>query len=178
MISVLGVPLLDDTIGFTTAHKTHKDIFGHRTSRFHTFFPDMEEKWTFQTIGIALNEFKLAPADYRDCIGQAGYYHIAFKDPDDPNIKFHVHIYRDLTIDVKVSTEFLIMHCELICEYVWVRIGSQGRLLKTPKRRKVERAYRTIHPKRESSMAILNSRPMIFFVENLLVMRFIGLQRE
>ena len=123
----------------------------------------MEEKWTFQTIGIALNEFNLTQADFNDYIEQSGYYHIAFKDPEDSNIKFHVHIYRDLTIDVKVSTEFLLMYCTLISENVWVRVGSQGRLLKKPRRRTVQRAYKTIHPKKESSIAILNSLPMMFY---------------
>ena len=163
MVTRQGVPLIETSFTLTTNHKSDRDFYGSKARKFHTFQLDSEAKWSFRMLGIVLNEFSLCPGEYRDCTNVEKYHYFSFTDENDFDIKLLVHIFADLSIEVKVSTEFLLMHCTTVHEEIITSIGSQGRPLKSPQKRTLCKKQVTLSPKKDCSLAILNSLPMMFY---------------
>ena len=120
----LGVPLIETSITLATNHKSDRDFYGSKARKFHTFQPEFEAKWNFRMLGIVLNEYSLIPGEYRNCTDDTKYHLFSFTDESDFDIKLHVHLFADLSIKVKVSTEFLLMHCTSVSEEIVTSIGS------------------------------------------------------
>ena len=138
------------------------EFTGSRAQSFHKIHLDEERKWSCRHVAALLNELQYTEPCVSAHYDEGSYQIFSFKSKDKDQVILHVYVHDDGRIEVDAHISFIKEYGEENNFMQNRSIDGQGRRLKKPKEYLV-RAYSLSVPiKLGSSVAIINSLPMIF----------------
>ena len=179
----------DPAFELHTETKIMDAYLGKRAALYHELFLDKDRKWNARLVAALLNEVNGVEISNNAFNKQENYLLISFKSKETNIILLHLRLYTNGDIKVYGHRSFIAQYGEEFDSLEQRDADFQGRKLKKPKEYEVRYYSLNIPINRESTVALINSLPMLFyqksdflhschsFIKTFLGSQFVSLQK-